>query len=139
MEGYDDAIAALQSEYSQLDATCARLKAELEKAQARKADVRGGLVSLSRLVPEARAREIMARINLDFTSNLTEAVREIMRASPDRLAPTEIRNALEKAGYNTLKHKNLMASIHTCLKRLEAQEEVSSFNDDGKTVYEWKR
>jgi hypothetical protein len=74
---------------------------------------------------------------------LTNACRTAFRAAGNKgLMPTEVRNALERLRFPTQTHKNILASIHTVIRRLEEAGEIrKAIHDrhDGqdKSVYQW--
>jgi hypothetical protein len=72
------------------------------------------------------------------TIGITDGIREILRAAyPQKLTPVEIKEQLKAAGQNLSGHKNVMASIHSTLKRMLENEEITT-SDDGLT-YGWRR
>lgn len=82
-------------------------------------------------------------MGLDFLGDMnpigtTETIREILRAVyPKGLSPVEIKEQLKSRGQDMSQHKNVMASVHSTLKRMLENGEISS-SDDGLT-YRWKR
>jgi hypothetical protein len=74
---------------------------------------------------------------------LTNACRVAFRAAGNRgLMPTEVRGALEQLRFPTRTHKNILASIHTVIRRLEENGEVRKMihdKHDGQdnSVYQW--
>lgn len=74
---------------------------------------------------------------------LTNACRTALRAAGHKgLMPTEVRGALERLRFPTQTHKNILASIHTVIRRLEEAGEIrKAIHDkhDGqdKSVYQW--
>jgi len=74
---------------------------------------------------------------------LTNACRTAFRAAGSRgLMPTEVRSALEQLRFPTRSHKNILASIHTVIRRLEEAGEIQRAIHDvhggqDKSVYQW--
>jgi hypothetical protein len=74
---------------------------------------------------------------------LTNACRTAFRAAGNRgLMPTEVRGALERLRFPTQTHKNILASIHTVIRRLEEAGEIRKAIHDkhageDKSVYQW--
>jgi hypothetical protein len=74
---------------------------------------------------------------------LTNACRTAFRAAGNRgLMPTEVRGALERLRFPTQTHKNILASIHTVIRRLEKAGEIRRAVHDkhageDKSVYQW--
>ena len=74
---------------------------------------------------------------------LTNACRTAFRAAGNRgLMPTEVRGALERLRFPTHTHKNILASIHTVIRRLEKAGELrraihDKYAGEDKSVYQW--
>src|SRR5215470_18153154 len=74
---------------------------------------------------------------------LTNACRTAFRAAGNRgLVPTEVRGALERLRFPTHTHKNILASIHTVIRRLEEAGEIrraihDKYAGEDKSVYQW--
>ena len=69
---------------------------------------------------------------------LTDAVRKAMAAKRIFTSPVEVKDRLAEMGFDITIHKNILASIHTILKRLVKSEEVDEGQREGKVVYRWK-
>ncbi len=69
---------------------------------------------------------------------LTDAVRKAMASKRNFVSPVEVKDRLARMGFDVTKHKNILASIHTVLKRLVASEEAETGIRDEKIVYRWK-
>lgn len=75
---------------------------------------------------------------IDPDTGLTDAVRKALQSlHAMSLSPIQVRNRMESLGFDLSPYKNVLASIHTILKRLKAKNEVTSRERDGKTVYRW--
>lgn len=68
--------------------------------------------------------------------SITDAARQIFQAATKPLAPTEIKQQLLNMGKDLSKQKNVMASIHSLLKRLLESGEIESTNNG--LTYQWK-
>jgi hypothetical protein len=76
---------------------------------------------------------------IDPDVGLTDAVRQVLKESHKHfLTPVRIGEKLKTIGYDVSNQKNLLASLHTILKRLKKQGEAMTGTRDGKTVYKWK-
>jgi hypothetical protein len=75
----------------------------------------------------------------DFNSrSITETIREILQAAyPKRLSPVEIRDQLKNRKLDLSQHRNVMASIHSTLKRMLDNQEIET--DDEGLTYGWVR
>ena len=68
-------------------------------------------------------------------TGLSDAVRKALQSKRVFVSPVELRDRLQSMGYDIKKHANVLASIHTTLKRLADAEEVEVGERDGKLVY----
>lgn len=68
---------------------------------------------------------------------LTDAVRKALASKHTFVSPVEVKDRLAEMGFDITKHKNILASIHTILKRLHTSEEVEAGNREEKVVYRW--
>jgi hypothetical protein len=74
----------------------------------------------------------------DTDVGLTDAIRQVLRSHQDAyLSPVFIRDRLADVGFDIKTHKNILASIHTVLKRLQRQGEVAPWSREGRTTYKW--
>jgi hypothetical protein len=98
------------------------------------------VAALGALCDESREVEKMTEMDL---GGFTNACRTAFRAAGNRgLMPTEVRGALDQLGFPTRTHKNVLASIHTVIRRLgQAGEIRKAIHDkhDGpdRSVYQW--
>jgi DNA-binding CsgD family transcriptional regulator len=77
-----------------------------------------------------------SRIFAEF--GITDAIREVLHTADMPLTPLEVRDRLIQMKPDLQTQANLMASIHTVLKRLGPSQATSFANNDGDVVYEWK-
>ncbi len=68
---------------------------------------------------------------------LTASIGSILKRS-DWLTPMEIRDELKKAGIDAGAYQNMLAEVHTILKRLVASGKVEVNAKPRKPVYRWK-
>lgn len=69
---------------------------------------------------------------------LTDAIRQVLASHEEAyLSPVFIRDRLADVGFDIKSHKNILASIHTVLKRLQRQGEVAPATREGRTAYKW--
>jgi hypothetical protein len=69
---------------------------------------------------------------------LTDAIRKTLKSQNYFFSAVEIREDLKSRDYDITKYKNLLASIHTVLKRLKGQDQVIEGSRGGRTTYRWK-
>jgi|SRR6266446_10935205 len=67
---------------------------------------------------------------------LTEAVRRVFKQNAPRdFSALEVRSELESMGYDLAKYGNVMASIHSVMKRIEGKDIHGIGNRNGKPVF----
>lgn len=71
-------------------------------------------------------------------TGMTDAVRQVLKSTNYFFSAVEIRDKLRFRDYDISKYKNVLASIHTILKRLKDQDEVTEGSRGGRTTYRWK-
>jgi hypothetical protein len=103
----------------------------VEEEEERITHLRQSVASLSRLCGEA--------FDDEDEFGLTDAIRMALKAHGGHLNPQQVRAQIERLGFKTEKYTNVLASIHTVLKRLVIKGEVddSATAGDGKTAYRW--
>lgn len=107
-------LDSLMEERALLDARIGKLAMSIE-----------GLAALSNepgLSAEAKTK--LLDLELSDAIGMTEAVRQIVKASAFGVTPTEIRDALVEEGFDPKKYSNMLTVIHNTLLRLERQEEI---------------
>ena len=118
-------LAALEIQQEEIERRIARLRQSLV-----------GLIPLCELdADEDMPSALGIRDQIDSLS-ITDAVRQILQAAEKPLSPTQIKQQLINMGKDLSGQKNVMASIHSLLKRLVSSEEIES-KDSGLT-YQWK-
>ena len=77
------------------------------------------------------------QFNEDDEFGLTDSIRMALKTHGGALNAQQVKARLEQLGYKT-ESTNLLASVHTILKRLVLKEEVDdSSMVDGKSAYRW--
>lgn len=124
-----------------------KIKAELESLEVQQEEIERriarlkqsliGLVPLSEPHPDSPiADEIRAFREEIADITLTDAVRQIFQAAKNPLSPTDAKQQLLNMGRDLSGQKNVMASIHSLLKRLVESQEIET--KDGGLTYQWK-
>jgi hypothetical protein len=120
-------------------------KEELDKRVAQLQQTVSGLSALCGEEPVERQSAVQAAILRNYEMvlegitgkpGLTDAVRAALKAFNRPLTPVEVRDGLISLGYDLSIYGNVLASIHTILKRLVDNEEVKEVEKDGKKAYE---
>lgn len=76
----------------------------------------------------------------DRDIGLTDAIRTVLSSHGEAfLSPVFIRDRLADVGFDIKTHKNILASIHTVLKRLQRQGEAAPWTKEGRTAYKWTK
>jgi hypothetical protein len=69
---------------------------------------------------------------------LTDGIRQVLSSHEEAyLSPVFIRDRLADVGFDIKTHKNILASIHTVLRRLQRKGEAVPFIKEGRTAYRW--
>jgi hypothetical protein len=102
---------------------------EQEELEQRIMELRRTVSGLSALLGE--------EFNEDDEFGLTDSIRMALKTHGGALNAQQVKNRLEQLGYKT-ESTNLLASVHTILKRLVLKEEVDdTMSSEGKTAYRW--
>ncbi len=109
-----------------------------EETEQKIAQLRQAIITIAPLAKEPRGFWDEFLLAAATGEGITEGIREILRAAyPNKLTPVQIKDQLKAAGQDLSGHKNVMASIHSTLKRMLDNEELIT-SDDGLT-YGWRR
>lgn len=120
---YRRALAAAVSE-------CERLTAERQQIDGRLGELAQTVATLSRL----------CGLTPTAPWGLTDACRTVLRNAGQPMSPAEIRDRLSVVGVDLSRYSNVLAALHTTLKRLaEAGELAAVETGPRKTAYLWKR
>src|SRR5260370_2168721 len=98
------------------------------------------VAALGALCDESKEVEKMTEMDL---GGFTNACRTAFRAAGNRgLMPTEVRGALEQLRFPIRTHRNILASIHTVIRRMEQAGEIRKAIHDkhdgqNKSGYSW--
>jgi hypothetical protein len=120
-----------------------RLDAEREEAETRVTNLRHAIFGLATLAGEdsetftAQHPDLFPEL-IDPDVGLTDAVREVLKTVKVFITPVKVRDRLTEMHYDLSKYKNVLASLHTVLKRLADNDEVFVDTRGGKTMYRWK-
>lgn len=70
---------------------------------------------------------------------LTDAIRLALRTAGVEMMPNSIKGRMESMGFDTSKYGNVLASVHTVLRRLKDQGQVEEVPVKGtdKVAYRW--
>jgi uncharacterized coiled-coil DUF342 family protein len=94
---------------------------------------------IAQLEHTAQALATLCKETEEIPKGMTEAVRQILQATSNALSPTEVRDTLAKIGFDVEKYENPLAVVHTTLRRLAEQGEVTIVlrNESGGKSYRW--
>lgn len=114
-----------------------------DELSARIAHVRNSVLALSPLVGEKPedVKEKYLHLFPDLIPSdvgLTDAVRKVLQSYDTFWSPKRVRMGLRQIGYDTDRYGNILASIHTVLKRLAEADEVEVDKSGVATAYKWK-
>ena len=134
-DNYKIALQAARDELADLE----REKAKIEK---RISELQQGIVGLSALADDEVGPQSMMDVltGVGVETGLTDAVRMITSSFGFPMTPKQVRDALLHLGYDLSGYSNILASLHTIMKRLAANGELNKVLDDqGKEIgaYAW--
>jgi predicted transcriptional regulator len=132
LQDYKKAFAQAQTDLE-------KLIEEREEIDRKISKLKQAIIGLAPLADEASAGSLSYTLVPEFTAfGITDAIREVLNSAEKWLTPLEVRERLVQMKPNMKEQANLMASIHSVLKRLVPKEAVFSTNKSGDTVYRWK-
>ncbi len=109
-----------------------------EEIEQKIAQLKQAIISFAPLAKEPLDRFWADALAALASQGISEGIREILRAAyPNQLSPVEIKDKLKAAGQDLSGHKNVMASVHSALKRMLENKEIIT-GDQGLT-YGWRR
>ena len=116
------------------------LEIQQEVIERRLARLRQALVGLAPLGQELPNDGLGAQLTAIYADiegmSITDATRQILQAATEPLTPVEIKKQLINMGKDLSGQKNVMASVHSLLKRLLKSKEIET-KDNGLS-YQWK-
>jgi len=118
---YRDSLRAAQQEFADLITQRKAIDERLVKLSKTIASLQGLL----------RGKNSKGEIALKFS----DACRYVLHGSRTPKSPREIRDDLIAIGFPVEEYQNVLASIHTTMKRLVENGEVQSVKVDGKSAY----
>jgi hypothetical protein len=132
------------SEYKEM---AEKIQAEIESLEIQQEDIerrlarlRQALLGLAPLGQELPSDALGSQLTAIYAGleamSITDATRQIFQAASAPLTPIEIKQQLINMGKDLSDQKNVMASIHSLLKRLVKSDEIET-KDNGLT-YQWK-
>jgi hypothetical protein len=129
-------LSGYKKAYKQACTDLEKLVEQREEIDRKISQVKQAIIGLAPLADESSAGYLLVP---EFTDiGITDAIREILRRAGRPMNPIEVRDRLIQMKPSTKEQLNLMASIHTVLKRLVPKEASSSVSKNGDTMYQWK-
>lgn len=128
---YEQALNVAKQELETSIAELGEAQTRAQELEERIADLRQTISVLSKLCGQED-------MDVEESLGLTDAIRlAFEKIGRGNATPQEMRLRLETQGFNTRRYGNLLASIHTVFKRLEAKGEikVAGTRGDGKVAY----
>jgi hypothetical protein len=130
---YEAALEQARKELAQSVEELGEAQSREQELEQRIADLRQTISILSKLCGQED-------MDIEDSLGLTDAIRlAFAYAKEQGMTAQETRLRLETQGFNTRRYGNLLASIHTVIKRLDSKGEIRHIGDrtDGKPVYAW--
>jgi hypothetical protein len=126
---YRQTLEAAKAEFDSLLEEEGKLENRLAVIRERTDVLRKTIISVGDLLGEDREPESVG---------ITDAIRAVLKGRSDALFSAKgIRMSLQNANFPLANYKNVLAVIHTTLKRLEEQEEIAPVIRENKTYYKW--
>ncbi len=128
-EDYKKTLEAAQAELE-------ILLVKQEEIEQRIARIKQAIISLAPLAEEPNGSFWGDAIAAIRANGISDACLQILQSTNKPLTPVEIKDHLRNTGVDLSGQKNVMASIHSALKRLRANEEIETKNNG--ISYRWK-
>ncbi len=141
---YTEALNAAITELTSLMGESEDLESRHAETKERIAKLRKGIAGISLLAGEdwqiiKGSNPHLFPDSIPPDIGMTDAVRKVMQSKEEFFSPVAVRTELQKSGYDLAHYKNVLASIHTILKRLTEAGEVRTDIVEDRTVYKWNR
>lgn len=117
----EERLIELLDQHERLETEIAEVKQEI-----------GALAVLAGETKDGRY-DFLSRVSSEL--GLIDAIREVLRSTKEQLTPQDVRDGLERMGYNVGDHSNILASIHTTLRRMAQSNEVQEGIEGSKKAY----
>ena len=128
-----------KEDYKQLlrekEARLIELLDQQEHLETEIAEVKQEIGALAILAGETQRGQHAFLMRVSSELGLADAIREVLRSTRESLTPQDVRDRLERMGYNMNDHSNILASIHTTLRRMSENNEVKEEPRKGKKAY----
>jgi uncharacterized protein YhaN len=130
-----------------LHKTIVKLRQELQELgkqrsfiERRMSNVNIALRSLAREVEDEEEREgLLREVNAARRKpgGMTQAISETLRQTPQSLSPNEVREWLEREGFDLSEYSQPLATISVTLRRLEESGRVKATRKGRNVTYKW--
>jgi len=139
-------MASSQQYKQSLDAACSELEALIEQREEidiRISQLKQAIVALSPLGREEKPQSSLGidirAFNIEVQAmGITESCREALKSVAHALTPLEVKARIVQLKPQFAQQKNLMASVHTVLKRLVVSNEAAQrTTNEGDVAYAW--
>jgi hypothetical protein len=130
---------AYKQELKKAEQELAKLLEQREALDRRIAKLRQDLGSLAHLAGE-RGPSPISKLIADTKKQigLKSSCLEVLRAYDEPLTPVEVAVGIERLGLNYSDSANLIASVHTTLRRMSEAGEAEESSKEGKKAYKLK-
>jgi hypothetical protein len=124
--------------FAQARADLEKLLEQREEIDRQISKVKQAIIGLAPLAEESGLTGVASVLARSFAeAGVTDAIREILKSSQKPLTPLEVKERLIQMKPSAIAQSNIMASIHTVLKRLVPKEARSFTDKQGEVVYQW--
>ncbi|HLY60669.1 MAG TPA: hypothetical protein VKV95_07865 [Terriglobia bacterium] len=102
---------------------------------AKRTDIDEQLVKLSKTIASLQSLLRGDKTRAEMALKFSDACRYVLRGSRAPKTPKEIRDDLVAIGFPVEEYQNVLACVHTTMKRLVENDEVKSVKVGGKSAY----
>jgi predicted RNA-binding protein YlqC (UPF0109 family) len=131
----------MESNYqTDLDKAHARLRELLDQREQLQITIAKQRLRIAALMSLAEQNEEIDQVVGMTLGGLADACRTALRSAAfDSLTPMQVKDRLAQLGFSVEHYRNVMAAIHTTLKRLADTGEVVSMRRGDETTYQWRK
>ncbi len=125
--------------FAQAKADLEKLTEEREEIDRKMSKLKQAIIGLAPLADDDTMTFNQLLVPEWAAAGITDVIREVLNSAEKPLTPVEVRDRLVQMKPEMKEQMNLMASIHTVLKRLVPKEAYSSTSKTGDVVYRRRR
>jgi hypothetical protein len=128
IQTYKEALKQLKKDLADATAKLAAAKENVQEQERHVAQLRQSIATISLLAGEDWLE--------DGELGITDAVKLVMSAADGPMNPKMVKERIEGMGFYKGKYENLLAAVHTIMRRLKAKGLIKE-SDKREGLYEW--